>query len=83
MSSNINILDLSSQCFQYFGWTPKLDNIASILYHRPVLDIFGFDVFLHSKYGEYEEHGKSMSDVILENYGEKAVAFCKIAFLIF
>ena len=54
--------------------------MLSLLYHRPVLDIFAFDDFLHSKYGEYEEQGKSMHDVVLEHYGEKVAEFCKIAF---
>lgn len=36
------------------------------------IDICAFDDFIHVQFGNYEEQGKSMQDVIVENYGERA-----------
>ena len=37
------------------------------------IDIIKLDVILHERFGEYEDAGKSMEDIIRENYGEEAV----------
>ena len=80
MSLSINAFDVGGQYFSYFGVKPKFDGWLSLLYHRTVLDMFAFDDFLHSKYGDYEAEGKSMHDVVLEHYGEKAASFCSVVF---
>lgn len=36
------------------------------------IDICAFEDFIHAQFGNYEEQGKSMQDVIIENYGERA-----------
>lgn len=33
------------------------------------LDVIAFDDYLHAKYGDYEERGLSMSEVIREKFG--------------
>lgn len=73
--SNTNALDLGSQYFSYFDVKPKFDGMLSLLYHRPVLDIFAFDDFLHSKYGAYEEKEISMKELIKKEYGQKCLDF--------
>lgn len=40
---------------------------------RVTIDIIALDDKLHQMFGNYEEQGKSMKDIITENYGEKAV----------
>jgi hypothetical protein len=39
------------------------------------LDIFKLDDLLHERHGEYEDEGKSMSDMIIQEYGVIANAF--------
>lgn len=43
------------------------------------LDLFAFDDWLHEKFGEYEDEGKSMSDIIEEKFSKEARVFCKSA----
>jgi len=33
------------------------------------IDIIKFDEWLHKLYGNYEDYGKNMQDVIIEHYG--------------
>lgn len=44
----------------------------AIIRRRPILDLFKFDEYLHSKYGMYENEGKSMRDMFKEIFKEKA-----------
>ena len=37
------------------------------------IDIARFDEYLHDRFGQYENQGLSMQDIILMNYGRKAV----------
>jgi hypothetical protein len=37
------------------------------------IDPFKFDDYLHEQFGEYEKEKKSMRDIILEKYGERAL----------
>lgn len=39
------------------------------------VDIMKFDDWLHRQYPNYEDEGKSMSDIILEKYGKEAHDF--------
>jgi len=40
---------------------------------RITIDIYKLDDYLHKVHGEYEDEGKSMQDVVFENYGQGAV----------
>lgn len=75
-----NVYELGNKFYKYFGIKPKLDNNMTILLNKPVLDMFEFDNFLHTKYGDYENEGLSMYDIIKNNYGDSAVAFAKDIF---
>lgn len=52
------------------GLCPKdfYDNALTVIMKKPCFDIFKFDDFLHSAYGDYEAQGKSMADVLHERY---------------
>jgi len=48
-----------------------MDMNLSLLTLEPKLEIFKFDDWLHSKYGQYENEGLSMFGVLKKNYGEE------------
>ena len=51
------------------------DMELSALFNRPVMDIYKFDEYVHSKYGNYEDENKSLENmfaVIFENDKETA-----------
>lgn len=48
----------------------KLINNAMVLFGEFVIDILKFDQFLHEKFGNYEDEGKSMRDILSEKYGD-------------
>lgn len=48
----------------------KLINNAMVLFGEFVIDILKFDKFLHEKFGNYEDEGKSMRDILSEKYGD-------------
>jgi hypothetical protein len=43
-------------------------------------DPIAFDEFLHREFGEYEQHGKSMEDIVTEKYGKGAAELLESAF---
>jgi vacuolar-type H+-ATPase subunit C/Vma6 len=47
-----------------------LDGMMMALMKKPIIDIGRFDDWLHEKFGEYEDAGMSMSDVLENNYGK-------------
>lgn len=49
------------------------DKLMSVVFRLVIIDIFAFDDWLHEKYGNYEEEGKSMRDIVTEHYGEKGM----------
>ncbi|MDR2556774.1 MAG: hypothetical protein LBC49_03570 [Bacteroidales bacterium] len=51
-----------------------LDNYVGFLTHRICIDIVAFDNYLHKLYGDYEDAGFSMQDLIIEKYGIEADA---------
>jgi len=55
---------------RYF--TDFMDKDLTAAFRKPVLDIGKFDDWLHEKFGEYENDGLSMSDVLANNFGESA-----------
>lgn len=50
---------------------------TAIIQKKGVLDIIKFDDWLHEQYGQYENKGLSMQDLIRKEYGEEAVHFIK------
>jgi hypothetical protein len=52
---------------------PFYDGFATVLAKSIQIDPFEFDDYLHKVHGEYELQNKSMDDIVLENYGEKAL----------
>ena len=50
-----------------------IDTLVSIAAGRVVVDIMKIDDILHNRFGNYEDEGLSMNDIIKEKYGESAV----------
>ena len=46
------------------------DPLMSWVFGKFQIDIIKFDNRLHSKFGEYENNGLSMKDVIIKEYGK-------------
>lgn len=53
------------------------DPLTSIISNRIIIDIIKFDEWLHSKYGNYEDNGMSMEDLVREHYGVRGVELIK------
>lgn len=49
------------------------DPLMSCLYGKFQIDIIKFDDVLHRKFGDYEERGLSMRDIIKREYGEAGI----------
>lgn len=47
--------------------------LTGVVFRPVTIDIFAFDDRLHEKYGNHEEEGKSMRDIVTEHYGEKGM----------
>lgn len=64
---------------KYFGvsFQKFYDGILSIVCKHLMIDILKFDDWLHSQFGNYEDEGKSMRDIIHEKYGDNAVELIK------
>jgi len=50
-----------------------IDTLTSFAAGRVVVDIIHIDSILHSRFGDYEDRGLSMNDILKEQYGETAV----------
>ena len=50
-----------------------IDTLISFAAGRVVVDIIHIDSILHSRFGDYENRGLSMNDIVKEEYGEAAV----------
>lgn len=73
-------IDIVERKFQnYFGvsFKPFYDGVVSVFFKCLILDILKFDDWLHSQFGQYEDTGKSMRDIVLEKYGEDAFRLIK------
>ena len=55
------------------GFKSFYDGLMSIAMNHLCIDILKFDDWLHERYGDYEDNGQSMDDVVREKYGEKGV----------
>lgn len=60
---------------EFFGVSPKPSTLLTFLEKRVILDIFVLDDFLHSKYGDYENQGYTMHELLQEKYGTECVEF--------
>lgn len=45
---------------------------SSVVFRRPILNIFKFDDYLHDQYGDYESEGKTMKDMFDKLFGNDA-----------
>lgn len=54
-----------------------IDTIMSIICKRVVLDIVHVDTILHSRFGDYEDRGLSMEELITKEYGEESTTLIK------
>ena len=71
----------SNEFRKYFGFVPKFDAFLSLIRDEARFDLYDFDEWLHSKFGDYEEEQqKSMLDIVKEHYSEEACKFCCKAF---
>lgn len=52
------------------GLDPRIffDSQLTVFLKKPMFDTAKFDNYLHSKFGNYEENGKSMADIIHEHF---------------
>ncbi|KAA6323095.1 hypothetical protein EZS27_027427 [termite gut metagenome] len=53
------------------------DGITTMAFKKVSIDPFRFDDYLHDLYGNYEQEGKTLEDIILEKYGEQALKLIK------
>ena len=67
-----------NELFQLKNGHSYLDTEMMCLTNRLELDIFKLDDLLHERHGEYENNGKSMNDIIIQEYGTMANAFVDI-----
>ena len=69
------IYKLNEKFFAIFGIGFKefYDGMMSVALKHLCIDIIKFDDWLHEKYGNYEDSGQSMKELIQEKCGEKGV----------
>lgn len=66
---------------KYFGipMSGYHDALMTETFGYVVVDLFKFDIWLHTQWGAYEKQKKSMRDVVIEHYGEEASKFiCRL-----
>lgn len=78
----ISTISLGAQYKYFFKALPKLDNELTIIFDRPILDMFDFEKMLHIRHGSYEERGLSTAELVEKEYGKEALSFCKEAFVL-
>lgn len=67
-----DMANFMTDCGIPHGVVKKLaDNLMAMIMKRPILDVFEFDDYLHEKYGNYEDQGKSQEDIFKELFGDK------------
>ena len=76
----ISTISLEAQYKHFFGGLPKLDNELTIIFDRPILDMYEFEKMLHIRHGSYEKRGLSTAELVEKKYGKEALSFCKEAF---
>ena len=69
----ISLCDMSNTLGKYNIPSKALKpSIISVFLHRPILDTFVFDDWVHEKYGDYESEGKSLNDMFKLIFGDEA-----------
>ncbi len=66
---------LARQDFQAaFGVSiqPFYDGFATLISKKICIDLFKFDDFLHRQFGDYEDRGLSMYELVYAEFGEQA-----------
>jgi len=63
-----------------FGFHIKYfyDGFSTYISQKICIDIYKFDDCMHELYGNYEDDGKSLENIVVEKYGEKALEVLKI-----
>jgi hypothetical protein len=56
---------------------PFYDGLSTIFFEKICINPFLFDDFLHKFYGQYEDSGLSMEDIVKEKYGEESLIILK------
>ena len=69
---NDNFQSIFGVGFEYF-----YDGLMSVTSKRLCIDILKFDDWLHEQYGDYEDNGLSMEDVVRKHYGDNGVNLIK------
>ena len=64
-----------NELFKMRGGHVYMDTILMRITGRLELDVLKLDDLLHERHGNYEDDGKSMSDITLQEYGSQANAF--------
>jgi len=60
------------------GFQRFRDAAQSVYFKKQVVDMFGFDDWLHQCFGDYENNeSKSMRDIISEHFGEDGLRLFK------
>ena len=67
-----------NELFKMRGGHVYMDTALMRVTGRLELDILKLDDLLHERHGDYEDDGKSMSDVTLQEYGIQANAFVNL-----
>ena len=55
------------------GFNDFYDGLMSVASGHICIDVIKFDDWLHDKYGNYEDSGQSMKELIRDKYGEQSV----------
>mgnify|MGYP006872997651 CR=1 FL=1 len=71
--SETHLLNDKFQSIFGVGLMSFYDGLMSVVSRHLCIDILKFDDWLYEKYGEYEDNGQSMEDVVREHYGDKGV----------
>ena len=58
--------------FHTIKFSNFIDIELSVLFNKPILNLEKFDQWLHNQFGEYENIGMSMEDLLIANYGRVA-----------
>lgn len=52
-----------------------IDGMMSAMWGYIIIDITKFDDFLHNKFGEYDDKGLSMRELVIQEYDKNAADF--------
>jgi len=52
---------------------PFYDRLITVLFQKIQINTFIFDDFLHKIYGNYEDEGLNMEEIIIEKYGKEGL----------